>query len=141
MRKVENITGLVYEVDWSKTISGEALLSLFVCLFGIQTLDAIIEEWMSLGYFSFSRSTHNLKKSSSWFWCFLSKSADFSKPRGSFFSNFVCFSENQNFTKQETGLERNHTIYPGNNMCQKCGRKTGLWVLHEIVNKTYAENI
>ena len=43
MRKVENITGLVYEVDWSKTISGEALLSLFVCLFGIQTLDAIIE--------------------------------------------------------------------------------------------------
>ena len=34
-----------------------------------------------------------------------------------------------------------HTIYPGNNMCQKCGRKSGLWVLHEIVNKTYAENM
>ena len=32
-----------------------------------------------------------------------------------------------------------HTPYPGNNMCQKCGGKTGLWVLHEIVNKTYAE--
>ena len=26
MRKVENITGLVCEVDWSKTISGEASL-------------------------------------------------------------------------------------------------------------------
>ena len=34
-----------------------------------------------------------------------------------------------------------HNIYPGNNMCQKCGRKSGLWVLHEIVNKTYAENM
>ena len=34
-----------------------------------------------------------------------------------------------------------HTIFPGNNMCQKCGRKIGLWVLHEIVNKTYAENM
>ena len=26
-------------------------------------------------------------------------------------------------------------------MCQKCGHKSGLWVLHEIVNKTYAENM
>ena len=26
-------------------------------------------------------------------------------------------------------------------MCQKCGRKSGFWVLHEIVNKTYAENM
>ena len=26
-------------------------------------------------------------------------------------------------------------------MCQKCGGKTGLWVLHEIINKTYAEII
>ena len=34
-----------------------------------------------------------------------------------------------------------HTIYPGNNMCQKCGRKSGLWVLHVIVDKTYAENM
>ena len=34
-----------------------------------------------------------------------------------------------------------HTIYPGNNMCQKCGRKGGLWVFHEIINKTYAENM
>ena len=31
------------------------------------------------------RSTHNLKKSSSWFWCLLSKSADLSKPWGRFF--------------------------------------------------------
>ena len=36
---------------------------------------------------------------------------------------------------------RNHTIYPDNNMCRKCGCKSGLWVLHEIVNKTYAENM
>ena len=34
-----------------------------------------------------------------------------------------------------------HNIYPGNSMCQKCGRKSGLWVLHEIVNKTYAEDM
>ena len=26
-------------------------------------------------------------------------------------------------------------------MCQKCWRKSGLWVIHEIVNKTYAENM
>ena len=26
-------------------------------------------------------------------------------------------------------------------MCQKCGRKNSLWVLHEIVNKTYAESM
>ena len=32
-------------------------------------------------------------------------------------------------------------MYPGNNMCQKYGGKTGLWVLHEIVNKTYDENM
>ena len=32
-------------------------------------------------------------------------------------------------------------INPGNNICQKWGRKSGLWVLHEMVNKTYAENV
>ncbi len=26
-------------------------------------------------------------------------------------------------------------------MCQKCEGKSGLWVLHEMVNKTYAENM
>ena len=34
-----------------------------------------------------------------------------------------------------------HTTYPGNNMCQKCEGKSGLWVLHEMINKTYAENM
>ena len=34
-----------------------------------------------------------------------------------------------------------HTTYPGNNMCQKCGGKSGLWVLHEKLNKTYSENM
>ena len=29
----------------------------------------------------------------------------------------------------------------GNDMCQKWGRKSGFWVLHEIVNKTYANNM
>ena len=32
-------------------------------------------------------------------------------------------------------------VLMNNNMCQKCGRKSGLWVLHEMVNKTYAENM
>ena len=26
-------------------------------------------------------------------------------------------------------------------MCQKCEDKSGLWVLHEMINKTYAENM
>ena len=34
-----------------------------------------------------------------------------------------------------------HTTYPGNNMCQKRGGKSGSWVLHEIINKTYAEDM
>ncbi len=34
-----------------------------------------------------------------------------------------------------------HTTYPGDNMCQKCGGKSALWILHEIVNITYAENM
>ena len=36
--------------------------------------------------------------------------------------------------------QRCHTTYPGNNMCQKCKGKSGLWVFHEMINKTYAEN-
>ena len=48
----------------------------------------------------FLRSTYNLKKISSWFWPFLSKSADLSEPWGSFFSsNFEHFSESLNFTR------------------------------------------
>ena len=38
------------------------------------------------------RSTHNLKKSSSWFWRLLSKSADLSKPWGRFFQ-ILCVSQ------------------------------------------------
>ena len=34
-----------------------------------------------------------------WFWRLLSKSADLSKPRGRFFSNFVFFSKSPNFNK------------------------------------------
>ena len=26
-------------------------------------------------------------------------------------------------------------------MCQKYGRKSGLWVLHEMMNKAFAENM
>ena len=36
----------------------------------------------------------------SWVWSLISKSADLSKPRGRFFSNFECFSENPNFNKK-----------------------------------------
>ena len=36
---------------------------------------------------------------------------------------------------------RCHTTYPGNNMCQKCEGKSGLWVIHEMINKTYAESM
>ena len=38
-------------------------------------------------------------------------------------------------------MKKIHTTYPGNNMCKKCGGKSGLWVLHEKMNKTYAENM
>ena len=38
------------------------------------------------------RSTHNLKKTSSWFWRLLSKSADLSKPWGRFFQ-ILCVSQ------------------------------------------------
>ena len=34
-----------------------------------------------------------------------------------------------------------HTTYSRNNMCQKCGGDCGLWVLHEIILKTYPENL
>ena len=32
-----------------------------------------------------------------------------------------------------------HTIYIRNNMAQKCEGNCGLWVLHEILKKTYPE--
>ena len=34
-----------------------------------------------------------------------------------------------------------HTIYIGNNMCQKCEGNCGLWVLNEIIKKAYPENL
>ena len=38
-------------------------------------------------------------------------------------------------------LEPPHTIYIRNNMGQKCEGNCGLWVLHEILKKTYPENL
>ena len=34
-----------------------------------------------------------------------------------------------------------HTIYTRINMGQKCEGNCGLWVLHEILKKTYPENL
>ena len=34
-----------------------------------------------------------------------------------------------------------HTIYTRNNMSQKCEGNCGLWVLNEIIKKTYPENL
>ena len=34
-----------------------------------------------------------------------------------------------------------HTIYIRNNMGQKCEGNCGLWVLNEILKKTYPENL
>ena len=34
-----------------------------------------------------------------------------------------------------------HTIYTRNNMGQKCEGDCGLWVLDEIIKKTYPENL
>ena len=34
-----------------------------------------------------------------------------------------------------------HTTYSRNNMGQKCEGNCGLWVLNEILNKTYPENL
>ena len=34
-----------------------------------------------------------------------------------------------------------HTIYTRNNMDQKCEGNCGLWVLNEILKKTYPENL
>ena len=34
-----------------------------------------------------------------------------------------------------------HTIYTRNNMGQECEGNCGLWVLNELLKKTYAENL
>ena len=73
------------------------------------------------------RSTHNLKKSSSWFWCLLSKSADLSKNIRKFFSNFMCFSVSLNFiseqfSKQNT-IEYYHLLFwPHYDFCRPASR-------------------
>ena len=36
---------------------------------------------------------------------------------------------------------RSNTIYTRNNMGQKCEGNCGLWVLNEILKKTYPENL
>ena len=38
-------------------------------------------------------------------------------------------------------MEAVHTIYTKNNMGQKCEGNCGLWVLNEILKKTYPENL
>ena len=37
--------------------------------------------------------------------------------------------------------KQNHTIYSRNNMRQKCGGNCGLWILHEIIQNEYSENL
>ena len=37
--------------------------------------------------------------------------------------------------------DMSHTIYTRNNMGQKCEGNCGLWVLNEILKKTYPENL
>ena len=41
----------------------------------------------------------------------------------------------------ENGNYRDHTIYTRNNMGHKCEGNCGLWVLNEILKKTYPENL
>ena len=38
-------------------------------------------------------------------------------------------------------MELKHTIYTRNNMGQKCEGNCGLWVLNEILKKTYPESL
>ena len=37
--------------------------------------------------------------------------------------------------------ELEHTTYSRNNICQKCEGNCGLWVLNEIIKKTFPENL
>ena len=37
--------------------------------------------------------------------------------------------------------DTSHTIYTRNNMGQKCEGNCGLWVLNEILKKSYPENL
>ena len=42
---------------------------------------------------------------------------------------------------RDGGWYQIHTIYIRNYMGQKCEGNCGLWVLHEILKKTYPENL
>ena len=44
-------------------------------------------------------------------------------------------------TKNGNVNEIPHTIYSRNNMRQKCGGNCGLWILHEIIQNKYSENL
>ena len=44
----------------------------------------------------------------------------------------------ENFPQDQTEA---HTIYTRNNMGQKCEGNCGLWVLNQILKKTYPENL
>ena len=43
--------------------------------------------------------------------------------------------------KMKLAEDANHTIYSRNNMRQKCGGNCGLWILHEIIQNKYSENL
>ena len=48
---------------------------------------------------------------------------------------------NQAFSQTNLSCVTNHTIYTRNNMGHKCEGNCGLWVLHEMIKKTYPENL
>ena len=47
----------------------------------------------------------------------------------------------QSYKAREKSYQTLHTIYTKNNMGQKCEGSCGLWVLNEIIKKTYPENL
>ena len=50
-------------------------------------------------------------------------------------------SEVMAFSKSKKSSKTQHTIYTRNNMGHKCEGDCGLWVLNEILKKTYPENL
>ena len=59
-----------------------------------------------------------------------------------FFSVVLCISISTNFMLVSLFLHYLiHTIYTRNNMGQKCEGNCGLWVLNEILKKSYPENL
>ena len=82
----------------------------------------------------FMRSTNNSKKSSSWFWRLLSKSADLSKPWGRFFQILCVFQKIQTVNTSEYRFLI--TYFSINLMktdiVQCCSVKASLVSLHQI---------